>query len=234
MVHLLLTLVLLAAFGCTRELDQPAANLFVEETEVPQRPIKYLALGDSYTIGESVAEADRWPNVLARALEARGMAVDTTRIIARTGWRTDNLLNGIAAEKPSHDQDLVSLLIGVNNEYQHRPIDEYRAQFQQCLDTAIALAGGNRAKVFVVSIPDYGYMPYGQGNQASISARIDQFNAVNKEITASYGMAYFDITPASRQWRDDFVAPDGLHPSGIQYAAWVKVMEAGVATMLGK
>jgi lysophospholipase L1-like esterase len=233
MTRILIALGLFALLGCSTDLDSPPADLFQSgDTVSTPKSMRYLALGDSYTIGQGVQVADRWPVILSERLRAQGLPVDSTRIIARTGWTTANLLQGIATGQPGHDQDLVSLLIGVNNEYQYRPIDEYEMQFRQCLDTAIALAGGRKARVFVVSIPDYGYTPFGQSNQTVISGRIDAFNEVNRTVTAAYGIRYFDITPSSRQSRSDWVASDGLHPSGAQYSAWVDVMLEGVATML--
>lgn len=234
MTRLFFALSVLGLLGCNADLDSPPAEAFqpTDTIPAPRKPMRYLALGDSYTIGQNVAVAERWPVVLAERLRARELPVDSTRIIARTGWTTANLLQGIATGKPSHDQDLVSLLIGVNNEYQYRPIEEYELQFAQLLDTAVALAGGDKARVFVVSIPDYGYTPYGQSNQVVISGRIDAFNAVNRRITAEKGIRYFDITPTSRQNRADWVANDGLHPSGAQYSAWVDVMLDGVTEML--
>jgi lysophospholipase L1-like esterase len=194
--------------------------------------VRYLALGDSYTIGHGVETAQRWPEILKTRLEARGVAFDTLQIIARTGWTTGNLQAAMQSAQLDSGYTLVSLLIGVNNEYQYRPLDEYRLQFRSLLNQAIALAAGKTEHVFVVSIPDYGYTPYGQANQTVISGRIDAFNAVNREISAELGVRYFDITPSSRQWRPDFVAPDGLHPSGTQYAAWVDVIEPGVWEIL--
>lgn len=231
--RLFLGLAFVGLLGCNADLNGPPADQFpASDTITTPQSMRYLALGDSYTIGQNVSVSERWPLVLAERLRARGLHVDSTRIIARTGWTTANLLQGIASGQPSNDQDLVSLLIGVNNEYQYRPIDEYEAQFRELMDKAIALAGGKKARVFVVSIPDYGYTPYGQSSQATISGRIDAFNAVNLRITNEYGIRYFDITPTSRQWRADWVANDGLHPSGAQYSAWVDIMLEGVAEML--
>jgi lysophospholipase L1-like esterase len=189
-------------------------------------------LGDSYTIGQGVDAALRFPAQLADSLSARGIRLEPVQIIARTGWTTGNLLNAIAAQDPTEDQDLVTLLIGVNNEYQYRPLAEYEAEFQTCLEAAVRLAKGNRDRVCVISIPDYGYTPYGQSNQTVISGRIDAFNSINRQITTQQGIAYVDITPVSRQMREDFVASDGLHPSAIQYAAWVHEMVPVIETML--
>ena len=122
-------------------------------------PLRYLALGDSYTIGESVAEGERWPVQLAEALTQKGIRIAKPEIIAVTGWRTDDLMNGISAARPREDYDLVSLLIGVNNQYQGKPISEYELEFEDLLKAAIHYSGGKRERVFVVSIPDYGYTP---------------------------------------------------------------------------
>ncbi len=204
------------------------SNSMCAQTKV--EPIQYLALGDSYTIGESVAEHERWPAVLAARLTERGTTVSEPKIIAVTGWRTDNLKNGIniAQLKPSYD--LVSLLIGVNNQYQGKPVGEYEIEFEELLKTAVDLAGGNKDKVFVVSIPDYGYTPFGVKRQAEISRALDGFNAVNKRITENYGIAYFNITDISRKGLEDpeLVASDGLHPSGKQYGLWVERIMAGL------
>lgn len=198
-----------------------------EDAPLPQpepiRQVRLLALGDSYTIGQNVAEADRWPNQLARKLAAGNVFVDSVRIIAKTGWRTDNLADAIATQQPDSNWNLVGLLIGVNNQYQGRPVSAYGPEFEALLQTSIALAGGNREHVFVLSIPDYGYTPFGQSNQPQISAAIDEFNAVNRAIALQYNVAYYDITPISREGfdRPDLVASDRLHPSGVQYAEWV-------------
>lgn len=192
--------------------------------------LQYLALGDSYTIGESVDEQERWPVLLAKALSERGRAVDNPRIIATTGWRTDNLKNAIqiASLKPTYG--LVSLLIGVNNQYQGRTVEQYEPEFKDLLLTAIQLAGGDKNRVFVVSIPDYGYTPYGKNKQEKISKELDQFNKANRAITESMGVRYFDITPISRKGLEDasLVANDGLHPSGKMYAQWVDLIIKGL------
>ena len=197
-------------------------------------PVQLLALGDSYTIGHSVAEADRWPNLLAKGLLDGGSEVERTQIIARTGWTTANLIGAIQTQRPDSNFNLVGLLIGVNNQYQGRSLAEYETQFEQLLGTAVALAHGNKSRVFVVSIPDYGYTPFGESDQAAISAELDQFNAANLRITQAAGIQYFDITPISRQGLADpsLVAPDGLHPSGKQYAAWVELMLPRIKEMV--
>ncbi|MBI1769069.1 MAG: SGNH/GDSL hydrolase family protein [Bacteroidetes bacterium] len=179
--------------------------------------LKYLALGDSYTIGESVAEHERWPNQLAYKL---GFAKPL--IVATTGWRTDNLTNAISIAKLKGEYDLVSLLIGVNNQYQGKPIGQYSIEFEALLNTSIRLAKGNKENVFVVSIPDYGFTPFGMRNKEKISLEIDQFNEVAKRICAKLKVNYINITDISREALNDksLVAPDGLHPSGKMYALW--------------
>ncbi|WP_462319547.1 GDSL-type esterase/lipase family protein [Marinilabilia sp.] len=184
--------------------------------------LRFLALGDSYTIGESVSESERWPVQLGQALQYRGVNVQEVRIIAQTGWRTDNLQNAISGATFTTDYDLVSLLIGVNNQYQGGSISTYETEFEELLQTAIDLAGGDKSKVMVVSIPDYAFTPFGDGSN-SISREIDEFNAVNRAIANQYNIAYHNITPISRRGlkEPELVADDGLHPSGEMYALWV-------------
>ena len=191
----------------------------------PPKPIKYLALGDSYTIGQSVEEYERYPIQLATQLEADSIPVDTTIIIAQTGWRTDNLINAIDNANLTDTFDLVSLLIGVNNQYQGKPFSLYETEFPELLQTAIDLAGGDKEKVFVLSIPDYGYTPFGQNNQTSISAALDIYNDYNKTITEAEGISWFDITPISRNGlaQPELVATDNLHPSSEMYRQWVEL-----------
>lgn len=186
--------------------------------------IRYLALGDSYTIGESVTEAERWPVQLTVALRKKQLDVEGPAIIATTGWRTDDLKNAIGKAALRDNFDLVSLLIGVNNQYQGKPADQYAIEFEDLLNTALKLAGGRKEKVFVVSIPDYGYTPFGQPRQPEITKALDQFNAINKQITEKAGIAYVNITDISRSGlaQPDLVASDGLHPSGKMYALWVE------------
>jgi lysophospholipase L1-like esterase len=192
--------------------------------------IKFLALGDSYTIGESVVEGQRWPVQLIAALNEKGYTAAPPQIIATTGWRTDDLKKAILALKPSDDHSLVSLLIGVNNQYQGKSPESYAPEFEELLRMAISFAGGDKSKVFVVSIPDYGYTPFGKEKQQAITKAIDEFNAVNRSITENYGVKYFNITDISRKGFDDpaLVANDGLHPSGKMYGEWVKVILSGL------
>jgi lysophospholipase L1-like esterase len=188
----------------------------------PGDSLRYLALGDSYTIGESVSGPERYPEQLAAKLTDNGNKVETV-IIARTGWTTDELSAAIErADLKGGKFDLVTLLIGVNNEYRGRGVEEYKRGFEELLDRAVELAGGKRSHVIVVSIPDYGYTPFGAEGQNEISKRIDLFNAAAKGITEEKGVKFSDITPISRNgFRDrSLVADDGLHPSGKQYGLW--------------
>jgi lysophospholipase L1-like esterase len=188
----------------------------------------FLALGDSYTIGEGVAPGERWPVQLAARLRGEGVDVADPQIVATTGWTTDELLAAMDAGMFAPRYDLVTLLIGVNNQYRGRPLDEYRAQFRDLLQRAIALAGGNPAHVIVVSIPDWGVTSFAarEGRDlARVAREIDAFNAVASAATASVGAAWVDVTTISRQpgSRNELVG-DGLHPSGAQYARWAEAM----------
>jgi lysophospholipase L1-like esterase len=194
-------------------------------TPVPStQSIRYLALGDSYTIGESVAENERWPNQLVAMLSEKNIRIEVT-IIARTGWTTDELWQGIQANPPQGTYDLVSLLIGVNNQYRRYDVNEYREQFRFLLSKSIEYASGDVNRVIVLSIPDWGVTPFAAGRHVDvISKEIGIFNTVNQEETESAGAHYVDITPISRQALGDssLVAFDGLHPSGKMYMLWVE------------
>ena len=185
---------------------------------------RYLALGDSYTIGESVREADRWPNQLARFLEVENIQVDVT-IIARTGWTVRELWEGVQANPPQGTYDLVTLLIGVNDQYRGYPLEGYRQDFRFMLGKAMEYAGEDPEKVIVVSIPDWGITPFGADRDPStVARRIDQFNTVNLEEAQTAGAQYVDVTAISRTAQDtpDLIAGDGLHPSGKMYSLWAE------------
>ena len=188
--------------------------------------VRYLALGDSYTIGERVAEEERWPNQLAKLLAEQGIDSDVT-IIARTGWTTDELRQGIRAQEVEPPYDLVSLLIGVNNQYRGYDIREYREQFVFLLSKSIEYAGGDPNRVIVLSIPDWGVTPFAAGRDPEQIAReVDQFNRVNREESEKAGVHYVDVTPFSREVVRDaaLTASDGLHPSGKMYAHWAEMV----------
>ena len=186
-------------------------------------PLHYLALGDSYTIGEAVAAPQRWPAVLVQRLRRAGVVIDDPNIIAVTGWTTDELAQGMDATPLSPPYDLVSLQIGVNNQYRGRPAGEYRSQFASLLARAVALAGGRAARVVVESIPDWGvtHFAHEQGrDRAQIARELDVYNAIAGDETARAGAHFVDITGISRRY-PVLVAGDGLHPSAAQYALWV-------------
>ena len=201
------------------------------QTAASDRKMKFLALGDSYTIGESVGEPDRWPNQLVSALQKRGWNIGAPTIIATTGWRTDNLKNALQIARLGNDFDMVALLIGVNNQYQGRSAEAYGPEFEELLEKAIKMARGDKGRVFVVSIPDYGFTPFGKATKEEITAGINSFNAVNKKITTEAGVRYVDITGISRLGLDqpELVAADGLHPSGKMYALWVNKILGAIA-----
>lgn len=187
--------------------------------------IRYLALGDSYTIGESVADHERWPNQLANLLEEVDIQAEVT-IIARTGWTTDELWQGIQAKEIEPPYDLVSLLIGVNNQYRGYDIDEYREQFIFLLNKSIEYAGGNPSRIIALSIPDWGVTPFAAGrDRKQIAKEINRFNAVSRDESKKAGARYVDIAPGSREATNDIslIAPDGLHPSGKMYSEWARL-----------
>ena len=242
-IHLLLCLPLII-FACNDDDDimpvEPDPNPPTDPA-TPTDTINFLALGDSYTIGTAVSAAERWPVLLADALTEAG-ANDTAYttnvdIVATNGWTTRNLINGINARTDLRDDyELVSLLIGVNNQFQGLPLAQYRTEFVQLLDRAVAFAGGDAGRVFVVSIPDYAFTGVGNGSQ-SISDGVMQFNTAAKELTEARGLPFLNITRISQQGLDDpsLVATDNLHPSGKQYQRWVdEVIEARARVILGQ
>lgn len=184
---------------------------------------RYLALGDSYTIGESVNAKENFPAQLGERLEKQLKKKVDVQIIARTGWTTDELQAAIDSEKPSGKYDFVTLLIGVNNQYRGRDTANYRPEFQALLTQAIQFAG-KKSRVVVVAIPDYGYTPFGKSRKASISVGIDAYNNVARQISGAEGVKFVDITEISRNGLENpsLVAADGLHPSAEQYRLWVE------------
>lgn len=196
----------------------------------------FLALGDSYTIGEGVAPGERWPVQLAARLRGEGVDVADPQIVATTGWTTDGLSAAMDAGTFVPRYDLVTLLIGVNNQYRGRPLDEYRRQFRDLLQRAIELAEAKPAHMIVVSIPDWGVTPFAahEGHDvARVAREIDAFNAIASAATANVGAAWVDVTTISRQpeSRDELVG-DGLHPSGAQYARWTDTILPAARTIL--
>lgn len=194
-------------------------------TNNPDDLLTYLALGDSYTIGQSVEEKDRWPNQLVVQLEPKNYFFEIPVIIARTGWTTDELDAAITNENISETYDLVTLLIGVNNQFRGRSLEEFRIQFSELLSRAILLANNNPQNVIVVSIPDWGVSPYASNyDREKISNEIDAFNRVKKEETVKRQSKFVDITEISRLALNngDYIASDGLHFSGEMYDKWVQ------------
>ncbi|QNJ99886.1 SGNH/GDSL hydrolase family protein [Dyella telluris] len=194
----------------------------------------YLALGDSYSIGEGVPEAGRWPVQLAVRLRREGVLLADPTIVATTGWTTDELSAAMDAATFTPPYDLVSLLIGVNNQYRGRSADEYRHEFQRLLDRAVALAGERASRVLVLSIPDWGVTPFAHGSGRDvlrIAEELDVYNAIACEVTEHRGAHFVDITGISRQ-HPALLADDGLHPSAAQYALWTEAAVPVALAML--
>lgn len=199
-----------------------------------QEPVRYLALGDAYTVGEGVDFSERWSEQLFDSLEVLGFETDTIHYIAQTGWKTNDLLAAIDQAAPDSNYNLVSLLIGVNNQFQGQGVsDRYASEFPDLLNRAIALAGGDRTKVIVLSIPDYRFTPFGQRskNPQANSIALDKYNSTARAICDTAGIHFFDIASISRRGLLDstLVATDGRHPSAKQYSLWANaVLSQGV------
>lgn len=222
-------LVLISIIGCEKNTTNGMTKTDTLIATKPAGLLSFLALGDSYTIGHNVTAAQSFPFQLTEMLKARNFTVNPPRIIATTGWTTGDLQQGIVLAKDTNTYNLVTLLIGVNNQYQGLPIDTYRKEFIMLLQTAVKFAGGNIKHVFVLSIPDWGVTPFGHQDYRGpvvIAKEIAQFNAVNKEETVKAGISYTDITPESKNAANDLslVAADGLHPSGKMYKEWAALV----------
>jgi lysophospholipase L1-like esterase len=208
----------------------------------PDKNHTMLCLGDSYTIGESVAESERFPMQTVELLKREGINFDKPTIIAKTGWTTDELATAIKEANYTAPPEgaYVTLLIGVNNQYRNRDAEEYRKQFVELLNTALHYAHGKKEHVFVLSIPDWGMTPFAESDsrgREEIGKAIDLFNSINKDESLKAHVNYIDITPISRQvnTHPDFVAGDGLHPSSKMYAEWARLLAREMeATMRGK
>ncbi|HEX6982524.1 MAG TPA: SGNH/GDSL hydrolase family protein [Balneolaceae bacterium] len=199
--------------------------------------ISFLALGDSYTIGESVGVENSWPVQLSEQLRAKGLDVADPKVIAQTGWTTQDLKKAIAEADLNPPYDFVSLLIGVNDQYQGIDISKYPSNFSFLAEKAISLAGDKPHNVFILSIPDYGVTPFGQQkNPKKIATELARYNAINKKIADSLGIHYINITPISKKAKTnpDLVASDGLHPSAKMYNQWVKKVAPVVLDEFGK
>jgi len=195
--------------------------------------LTYLALGDSYTIGEQVIAEENFPHQAVNMLRREyHIEVAPPKIIAVTGWTTDELSAAIEAEKPEGVFNIVSLLIGVNNQYRGRDLENYEGEFTDLLQQAITFAGGRHDHVFVLSIPDWGVTPFAEGkDRALIATQIDQFNAVNKRIAAAYNCPYIDVTESSRRNGADesFLTPDKLHYAAGEYRTWAQSLADAIA-----
>jgi lysophospholipase L1-like esterase len=228
-IDVLTLLIFLTTLSCSSEVKKqpittkPDTN---EEMEQEQDRLKYLALGDSYTIGQSVNITLRFPAQITDSLEKRGYLMEAPEIIAVTGWTTSDLKAGIKAANPRGPYDLVSLLIGVNNQYRGMDINIYRTEFRELIDQSIHFAGNDPGRVIVLSIPDWGVTPFASGtDREKIAREIDQYNAINKEIALSKGITWIDVTGISRLADKDatLIAGDRLHPSGKMYTEWVRL-----------
>lgn len=213
--HFIMLITLLVA-GCEKESTHPTEGMVMEKSYT------YLALGDSYTIGQSVEEEGRWPVQLVEKLDSVDITIDSLKIIAQTGWTTANLQNAIDQEEEL-EFDLVSLLIGVNNQYQGLDFNQFQVEFDSLLQQAIQFVG-TKDRVFVVSIPDYGVTPFGAGNSATIAAELDAYNNYMLQECEEQMIPFIDITEISRELGNDAgaLAPDNLHPSAYQYSLWVE------------
>lgn len=196
----------------------------------PQQPspkLTYLALGDSYTIGEAVPEQDRWPVQLVDSLRNSGFSAETPTIIAKTGWTTNELMEAIEEAAIDTTYDFVSLLIGVNNQYRGYDINQYRIEFELLLQHAITFADNRPERVLVVSIPNYGVTPFaGSKNPEKISSELTMYDSIADSITMQNAVTFIDIRDLSENAEQDstLLAPDQLHPSGKMYAEWVSRM----------
>ena len=201
---------------------------------------RYLALGDSYTIGEGVDAKDRWPVRLAAALRSSGIPVADPRIIARTGWTTSELLEGIAAASPPPlpIHDLVTLLVGVNDQYRGYGVDAFASGFERLLARAMEFAANDPHRVVVVAIPDWSVTPFARSDprgQQAIAGEIDAFNATARQVSTASRAAFVDVTGDSRRAAEDhtLLAADSLHPSASMYASWVRLIEPAARHALG-
>lgn len=195
----------------------------------------YLALGDSYTVGESVPSQDNFPNQTVQLLKSSGYDFKPAEIVAKTGWTTDELQNKINTYSFTPPYNIVTLLIGVNNQYRGRPVDNYKSEFENLLKQAIKFASGKADHVIVVSIPDWGATPFADGrDKEQIANEIDEYNAANKTISELYKVHYLDITPWTREAASDpsLVAGDGLHPSAKEYKRWSEKLACKIKTVI--
>ena len=203
--------------------------------EIPSSELKYLALGDSYTIGQGVSTSSRWPIQLQERLEEDEIIIDSVKIIAQTGWTTTNLLTAMNEEELA-EFDMVSLLIGVNNQFQGKDFSIYEEEVLTLLDRAASICKSENEGIFVVSIPDYGVTPFGLNNAEQIGEELDQYNAYMKAVCEEREIPFIDITELSRNLGSEngALAEDNLHPSGLQYSKWVALIEPIVKELINR
>jgi len=185
--------------------------------------INYLALGDSYTIGTSVDAVDSYPNQTFQLLKGAKFTMNSVQIIAKNGWTADDLKNGLASADKKSMYQIVSLLIGVKNQYQGRSIKDFETAFVSVLQSAILLTGNKSKRVFVISIPDWGITPFASGrDRKEIATEIDNYNLICEKNAKLYGANYINITDAYRLegFKPDYLSYDGLHPSKLEYNKW--------------
>lgn len=197
--------------------------------------MRFLALGDSYTIGEGVGEHERWPSHLVRRLELDGFRIGDVQIVAQTAWTADELADAIDQARPKGPFDLVTLMVGVNDQYRSRPVDAFAPEYERLLRRAVAFAGGKPARVVAISIPDWGATPYAEGRDRSLIGReIDAYNARSRELASRQNVAWVDVTHASREALSEpaLITSDGLHPSGEMYARWAKLLTPAAVAAL--
>jgi len=206
-----------------------AASIIAMLASTPVSTARYLALGDSYTIGEGVAPHERWPNQLVNLLQKNGIAIEQPDVVARTGWTTDELSAALRVHRFQPPYALVTLLIGVNNQYRGRDLDNYRMEFTALLQRAIELAGDAPERVIVVSIPDWGITPFGTSSGRDtheIARQIDAYNAANAQISTMLHCHYVDITAISRDGGAEppMLGGDGLHPAAAMHERWAEAV----------
>lgn len=229
-MHRIFILMLVVLVSCEQDRSEyiaplnPMINTVVNPSPNPAAELRYLALGDSYTIGQSVDASERWPVQLTVLLREAGYNYNDPRIIARTGWTTDELETAIDDANIQEEYDLVTLLIGVNDQYRGRNVEDFRTRYIEVLNKAIVLAKNDPKKVLVVSIPDWGVSPFAENrDRDKISQEIDLYNSVKREETIKKGVQFINITAISRQAlnNDSYIASDNLHFSGAMYKLWV-------------
>ncbi len=196
-----------------------------------QPRLQFLALGDSYTIGEQVAYEDNFPNQCAQMLRQKAISIADPKIIAQTGWTTDELLAALPEDLSQENYEIVSLLIGVNNQYRGRSVENYAQEFQQLLNIALACTKQTPSNLWVLSIPDWGGTPFAADKDAQqISQEIDAFNLCAQNICHQAQVAFLDITSSTRKHAKlaEYLAPDGLHPSALEYTIWAKQLSDSI------